>query len=42
MKENSNSRTWGIVALVGGLIAILFSILTMTGHGLNLLHRWHH
>ncbi|MGA8669237.1 MAG: hypothetical protein WB679_05145 [Terracidiphilus sp.] len=42
MKENSNSRAWGIVGIVGGLIAIAFSILPMTGHGLHLLDRWHH
>jgi hypothetical protein len=30
-----------IVAMLGGLIAIVFSFLSMTGHGLHLLHRWH-
>jgi hypothetical protein len=41
MEENSNSRAWGVVGIVGGLIAIILSILTMTGHGLHLLKRWH-
>lgn len=41
-QPRSNSRAWGIVGIVGGLIAIVFSILSMTGHGLHLLHRWHH
>jgi hypothetical protein len=41
MEENRVSRGWLIAGLIGGLIAIIFSTLTMTGHSLHaLLRHW--
>jgi hypothetical protein len=42
MEDNNLTPRMRIAMIVGSLLAIVLSILAMTGHGFHLLHRWHH